>query len=168
MEEGLNPATDKVKPAKAAATPVPESFRQQILSVFPCREQDIRTYSPLALAFLGDGVYSMIARTIVVSAGNRQAAKMHNDSIRYVSAHAQALVADAIRDLLTPEEERMLHRGRNSNPEHHAKNASLEDYLWATGLETLCGYLYLTDRTDRLLFLLHEGMTRAGLMDGKD
>ena len=120
-------------------------------------------YSPLALAFLGDGVYSLIVRTMVISKGNRQAEKLHNDTRKYVSAQAQARIGDAIQELLTEEEARIYRRGRNANPYHHAKNATLEEYLKATALETLCGYLYLKDETDRFLELLKAGIERAGI-----
>jgi ribonuclease-3 family protein len=138
-----------------------EGFRKLVLEAFPQKDVDIRTYSPLALAFLGDAVYSLIARTMVVSKGNRQAEKLHNETKHLVSAHAQAMIGDAIQDLLTEEEIRIYKRGHNSNPYHHAKNQSLDDYLKATALETLCGYLYLQDKTDRFLELMKEGIQRT-------
>lgn len=140
-----------------------KGLREEILQVFPQKEVDIRTYSPLGLAFLGDGVYSVIVRTMVISKGNRQAEKLHNETRALVSAAAQAKIGDAIADLLTEEEAAIYRRGRNSNPYHHAKNASMEDYLKATALETLCGYLYLKDETARFLALLKAGIERAGL-----
>lgn len=139
-------------------------LRQEIMDAFPHREVDIRTYSPPALAFLGDAVYSLIVRTILVSKGNRQAEKLHNESIRYVCASYQAALGDAIGDMLTEEEKKIYRRGLNSNPYHHTKSTSLDEYLKATALETLCGYLYLQDRTDRILFLIRKGTEQ---LDGK-
>ena len=127
-----------------------ESLRTLILKEFPHEEIDIRTYSPGTLAFLGDAVYSLVIRTILVSKGNRQAEKLHNETTFYVRAEQQA-----------EEEKKVYRRGRNSNPYHHAKSSSMEEYLQATALEALCGYLYLQDRTDRLLELLREGIRRA-------
>ncbi len=138
-----------------------ESVREQILKEFPHAPVDIRTYSPLALAFLGDAVYSLVIRTIIISKGNRQAEKLHNETTYYVCAQRQAEIGGAIYDLLTPEEQRVYRRGRNANPYHHAKSASLEVYLQATALEALCGYLYLQDKTERLLDLLREGVLRT-------
>ena len=135
----------------------------QIRAVFPPGETDVRRYSPLALAFLGDGVYSLIVRTIVVGKGNRQAEKLHNETKDLVSAQAQARIGDAIQDLLTEEETHTYRRGHNASPEHHPKNATMEEYLKATALETLCGYLYLQDDMKRLLDLLREGMQRIGI-----
>lgn len=139
-----------------------DSFRKEILQYFPQKEADIRTYSPLALAFLGDAVYSLVVRTIVVSKGNRQAEKLHNETRRYVSAGAQAAIGRAIWEKLTEEEKKIYKRGRNSSPYHHAKHATLADYMEATALESLCGYLYLQDRMDRFLELLEYGITAAG------
>lgn len=167
MEESLNVRSHEGVDAVPAARPgdVMDSrpILQDIQCFFPQDEVDIRTYSPLALAFLGDAVYSVVIRTIVVRKGNRQAEKLHNETKNLVSAHAQAAVADAIQDLLTEEEARIYKRGHNSNPYHHAKNATLSDYLKATGLETLCGYLYLKGELPRFLGLLREGIERAAL-----
>ena len=140
-----------------------KGLREEILERFPQKQTDIRMYSPLALAFLGDGVYSLIVRTMVISKGNRQVEKLHNDTRKYVSAQAQARIGDAIQEFLTEEEARIYRRGRNANPYHHAKNATLEEYLKATALETLCGYLYLKDETARFLELLKAGIERAGI-----
>ena len=67
-----------------------ESLRGLILREFPHEEIDIRTYSPGTLAFLGDAVYSLVIRTILVSKGNRQAEKLHNETTFYVRAEQQA------------------------------------------------------------------------------
>ena len=138
-----------------------ESLRSLILKEFPHEEVDIRTYSPSTLAFLGDAVYSLVIRTILVSKGNRQAEKLHNETTYYVRAQQQAEIGMAVYDLMTEEEKKIYRRGRNSNPYHHAKSASMEEYLQATALEALCGYLYLQGRTDRLIELLREGIART-------
>lgn len=138
-----------------------ESLRQEIVHVFPCKVADIRTYSPLTLAFLGDAVYSIVIRTIIVSKGNRRPEKLHNESEKYVCAAGQAAVAEAIRPMLSEEEETIFRRGLNSNPNHHAKNATIKDYLQATALEALCGYLYLKDETVRLLELISTGLEKT-------
>ena len=129
-------------------------------------DADIRTFSPLALAFLGDAVYSLIIRTSVLAKGNRQAEKLHNETTRLVRAQKQAAIGKAIYDLLTTEEKKVYRRGRNSHPMHHAKGASLEEYLQATALETLCGYLYLQGRTERLMELLRTGLQMTQRRNG--
>lgn len=136
-------------------------LKGQILETFEQKEKDIRTYSPLTLAFLGDGVYSLIIRTAVVEEGNRPADKLHRRTTEFVCAARQAEIGDAIEELLTQEEYRVYHRGGNANPSHHAKSASLAEYLKATALETLCGYLYLQGQTERLIWLIREGIRRT-------
>lgn len=172
MEESLRTDKSGLDNVTAGVIKCPEGAdgwvdRKPVLAdigdFFPQKETDIRTYSPLALAFLGDAVYSLIVRTIIVEKGNRQAEKLHNETTHLVSARAQASVGDAIKDLLTEEEARIYRRGHNSNPYHHAKNASLSDYLKATGVETLCGYLYLKGELPRILELLRAGIQGAGL-----
>ena len=128
---------------------------------------DLRTVSPLSLAFLGDAVYSLIIRTSVLEKGNRQAQKLHNETTRLVRAQKQAAIGRVIYDLLTPEEKKIYRRGRNSHPMHHAKGASLEEYLQATALEALCGYLYLQGRTQRLMDLLRTGLQMTQRRDGE-
>ena len=80
-----------------------------------------------------------------------------------VCASAQAKVGDAIQDLLTEEEKKIWKRGRNSTPGHRAKNATAEDYLKATALETLCGWMYLRDENERMLTLIRQGIERTEL-----
>ena len=133
-------------------------MREQILRYFPCEETDIRTYSPLTLAFLGDAVFSLVIRTITVSKGNRQAHKLHDETKTYVSAQGQAKIADCILPLLSGQEAAVYKRGLNANPYHHAKNASWEEYRKATALEALFGWLYLSGGTERILELLRCGV----------
>jgi ribonuclease-3 family protein len=168
MEEGIT-AADEGAGQDAGAMTAEEGagpdagFRQTVLRIFPQKPVDPNSYSPLALAFLGDAVYSLLIRTVMVSEGNRQADKLHKESSALVCAAAQAEVGDAIRDLLTEEERKIWKRGRNSTPGHHAKNATAEDYLKATALETLCGWLYLRDENERMLTLIREGIARTEL-----
>lgn len=129
---------------------------------FDLKEVDIRTYSPLTLAYIGDAVYDLIFRTAVVQKGNTSANKLHNQTIRYVKAPAQALLAEAIMEELTPEELSVYKRGRNAKPYTMAKNATMGEYKKATGLEALVGYLYLTDRMERVLALIQIGLHNKG------
>lgn len=144
----------------------PESAGPELFSLYGA-DLDLRTVSPLSLAFLGDAVYSLIIRTSVLEKGNRQAQKLHNETTRLVRAQKQAAIGRSIYDLLTSEEKKVYRRGRNSHPMHHAKGASLEEYLQATALETLCGYLYLQGRTQRLMDLLRTGLQMTQRRDGE-
>jgi ribonuclease-3 family protein len=126
--------------------------------------RDIRTYSPLTLAYVGDGIYDLIIRTMVVERANRPANDLHRLTIRYVSANAQSkIVRELIKDF-TEEEQSVYRRGKNSKPHTTAKNASVADYMRATGFEAVLGYLYLTGRMQRVLELVKKGVF---VVDGK-
>lgn len=128
---------------------------------FDLKEVDIRTYSPLTLAYIGDAVYDLIIRTIVVEKGNASANKLHRKTIEYVKAPAQAELIESVLEELTEEERAVYRRGRNAKPYTMAKNATINEYKKATGLEALVGYLYLTDQTERILELIKTGLHKA-------
>ena len=134
----------------------------KIKQEFDCKEVDLRTYSPLTLAFLGDCAYDIIIRTVVVERGNRAPQGLHKKKSYLVNAKTQKEIIESIQDLLTPEEEDIYRRGRNAKSYTTAKNASVGDYRKATGFEALLGYLYLDDNMDRVLFLVKEGLKRIG------
>lgn len=130
---------------------------------FGCGEIDIRTYSPLTLAYIGDAIYDLVIRTIVVERGNRSANNLHKKTVTYVNARVQARMIDALEEELTEEEAAVYHRGRNAKSYTTAKNASVIEYRKATGFEALCGYLYLQGRQERMLYLIREAIVRIGL-----
>lgn len=136
---------------------------EEIKMCFPGKEQDIRTYSPLTLAYIGDVVYDLIIRTVVVERANRPVNELHRVTVRYVSANAQSRIVQALQDSLTEEEKSVYRRGKNAKPHTMAKNASPADYLKATGFEAVVGYLYLTGRMERVLELVKQGIELAGL-----
>lgn len=135
---------------------------EKIKQEFDCGDVDLRTYSPLTLAFLGDCVYDIIIRTVVVERGNRAPQGLHKKKSYLVNAKTQKELIESIQDLLTSEEEDIYRRGRNAKSYTTAKNASVGDYRKATGFEALLGYLYLDDKMDRVLFLVKEGLNRIG------
>lgn len=128
---------------------------------YPLSEQTLRSYSALALAYMGDSVYEMLVRTMVVLAGNERPQHYHKKTVDLVSAAAQTKLMQKIRPMLSKEEETVYRRGRNSKVISPAKNQSLHDYRIATGFEALVGYLYLAGRKDRLMELF-----RAGIGEG--
>ena len=130
--------------------------------IFDCKEQDIRSFSPLTLAYIGDAVYDLVIRTIVVERGNKAANVLHKTTVKYVNAAAQAAIIQAVLDVMTEEELAVYMRGRNAKSNTMAKNASVEDYRKATGMEALIGYLYLSNRFHRVLELVKLGMEKAG------
>lgn len=126
-------------------------------------ETDVRSYSPLTLAYIGDAVYDLIVRTVVVERGNKAANLLHRDTVKYVNAGTQARIIEGLQEQLTPEELAVYKRGRNAKSNTSAKNASITDYRKATGFEALIGYLYLADDFDRILELVQTGLEGAGL-----
>lgn len=122
------------------------------------QKQDVRAYSPLTLAYIGDAVYEMIIRTIIVERGNAPVNKLHKRSASLVKAPAQAAMMAVIEPMLTEEETHIFKRGRNAKSYTSAKNASMIDYRIATGFEALVGYLYLSDRYDRIVTLVKAGL----------
>ncbi len=119
---------------------------------------DPKSYSPLSLAYIGDAIYEIVIRTIVMSAGNMSVNKYHKKSSSMVKASAQAGVYDNIKEKLTDEEAAVYKRGRNAKSATAAKNASIVEYRMATGVEALIGYLYLSGRTARALELIKIGL----------
>lgn len=120
---------------------------------FGLKKKDIRTYSPLTLAYIGDGIFDLIIRTIVVDKGNTSPNELHRHTSSIVKAHTQALMVEALEKELTSEEYDVYRRGRNAKSVTTAKNASVADYRKATGFEALMGYLYLEDKFVRAVFL---------------
>lgn len=153
MEEGVRKLPQKDTAGLSA----------MIRSVFPQKEVDIRTYSPLTLAYIGDAIYDLIIRTAVVGSANRPANDLHRITVRFVSATAQARIIEALMDTLTEEEQSVYRRGRNSKPHTTAKNATPADYMKATGFEAVLGYLYLKDDLERVLELVQTGIALAGM-----
>jgi ribonuclease-3 family protein len=119
---------------------------------------DIRSYSPLVLAYIGDGVYELVIRSILVGRGNTQANKLHKKASTLVNAAAQSAMLERIRPELTEEELQVFKRGRNANSATMARHATMSDYRRATGFEALMGYLYLKGDMKRILELVKLGL----------
>ena len=69
-------------------------------------------------------------------------------------------MVDALEEELTEEEASVCRRGRNAKSYTAAKNASIIEYRKATGLEALCGYLYLQGQQERMLELIKKGLEK--------
>jgi Uncharacterized protein conserved in bacteria len=127
---------------------------------FELKSVDIRTYSPLTLAYIGDGIYDLFIRTIIVGEGNCQANKLHKKVSELVKATKQSKMAKKLKEHFTEEERQIYKRGRNAKSNSVAKNASVSDYRRATGFEAVMGYLYLTNQLDRIVDLIKLGLTK--------
>ena len=128
---------------------------------FSLPDTDLKTYSPLTLAFIGDVVYDLIIRTLVVEQGNAPVNKLHKKVSSMVKASAQMELFHRVEDMLTEEELAVYKRGRNAKSFTTAKNASITEYRTATGFEALIGYLYLDDRLNRALAIVKTGIERG-------
>ncbi len=126
--------------------------------LFHLKDQDIRSYSPLTLAYIGDGVYELVIRTILVKKGNCPVNRMHKKASSLVKASAQSAIMEKIEDQLTEEEHAVYRRGRNAHSPTMAKHATMADYRRATGFEALIGYLYLSEEYTRMLDLIRMGI----------
>ena len=134
---------------------------------FELEYQDIRTYSPLTLAYIGDAIYELVIRTILVEKGNTQVNKLHKRASRLVKASSQSAMIEKLKPYLTEEEMGVFKRGRNAKAATMAKNATMSDYRRATGFEALMGYLYLTEQWERMLELMKTGI-REVEQDGEN
>lgn len=138
------------------------SFLKEAEEAFGLTLPDVRSYSGLALAFIGDGAYELAVRTLIISRGNTQVNRMHRQCSELVKAPAQAAMIRAVFDRLTKEEQAVCRRGHNTKPHTKAKNATTDDYLWATGLEALCGWLYLRHDQHRMMEIIRTGLSAIG------
>ena len=117
-------------------------------------QTDINMLSPLTWAYIGDAVYELYIRTNLVNNTKLKPNKLHIESIKFVKAKAQAELLKRIENKLTEEEKDIVRRGRNAENHHLPKNADPADYMYATALEALIGYLYLTRKDERLIEIL--------------
>lgn len=127
-----------------------------IKSGLSLEKQDICSYSPLTLAYIGDAVYELVIRSMIVTQGNAPVNKLHRQSSSLVKAETQAEYVKYFleKGLLNEEEMRIYKRGRNAQSYTKAKNASVTDYRMATGFEALIGFLYLSGQSERMLELV--------------
>jgi ribonuclease-3 family protein len=147
MEKGLNAPPDPNSPS--------QSIRENLEKTYS-REQ-VAAMNPLALAYVGDGIYSDAIRKYLLGCGHQNVNLMTKTSILYVRASAQAEIIHCLLPNLTADEERIVKRGRNT-ASLVPKNAHPSDYRYATGFEALIGYLYLSGDFDRLNNLIIESI----------
>lgn len=123
-------------------------FDFQNIFVAPMQEKDLIEMSPIALAFIGDGVHTMYVRDLVIKGG--ASVGFHKKSAGQCNAKAQAIKLDGLMPSLTQKEQDIVRRARNAKTHNIAKNSDIETYKKATSFEALVGYLYLTGNYERL------------------
>ena len=165
MEESMNPAG--APGLSSAAEPETASEQGNLMRLLNSADgEDASLFSPLVLAYLGDAVYELMIRTMVVKKGNRQVNKMNRETTGYVRASAQASMMRILEPLLTEKEHAVYKRGRNAKSYTMAKHATMIDYRTATAFEALAGYLWLSGDTGRLMQLIGIGMAKSRESDG--
>ena len=112
----------------------------------------------MTLAYIGDGVYELVIRTILVKHGNCPVNQLHTRASSLVKASAQSAMMEILEPMLTPEELAVYKRGRNAHSPTMAKHATMADYRRATGFEALMGYLYLKEDFLRIFQLVRAGI----------
>ena len=122
------------------------------------KQIDPKQCSPLVLAYVGDCVFDLIVKTMVVGRGNRPVHRLHEETSRYVQASAQSYMMRFMQEHLNEEEHAVYRRGRNARSVSPAKNQSITDYRRATGFEALIGHLYLSEEYERLTELVTIGL----------
>ncbi len=132
-----------------------EVLNSTLFASAPLTKTEAKQYSPLTLAFLGDAVYSLLVREMLLKTANQPTNKLHKESIKLVNANCQAEMIKKVLNELTDEEEAIFKRGRNAHSGHVPKHQSDADYRYATGLETLYGYLYLTGDFSRIMYIFN-------------
>ena len=112
-----------------------------------------RLLAPEVMAYVGDGIYELFIRNLVLERKLGKGQALHEGTVKYVNASAQAKLLAEIRDELTKDEESIVRRGRNCDV-NIPNNANPSEYCHSTGFEALLGYLYLEENEERLLALL--------------
>ena len=121
-------------------------------------EKEIRLMSPLVLAYVGDAVLELYIRNYLVNKKAVSINVLHKTATNYVKAKAQSMVVHGLKDILTEAEWSYVKKGRNQKMHRAAKNATIQDYRYATGYEALLGYLFFTNQTKRLDELISESI----------
>ena len=138
-----------------------ETGLSELKELFELKDRDLRTYSPLTLAYIGDGVYELVIRTILVKKGNCPVNQLHKKASSLVGA--QSKMMELLEPDLTEEELAVYKRGRNAHSPTMAKHATMADYRRATGFEALMGYLYLKEDYSRIVELVRKGIPEENL-----
>lgn len=139
------------------------SLLEEIHVAFGEKNVDLRTFSPLTLAYIGDAIYEVVIRTLVVEDGQKAPNTLHKHTTKLVKAQTQSALAQILLEDMTDKEQDVYRRGKNTKVHSAAKNATLTDYRRATGFETVCGYLYLNGETGRMIELIKLGLEKLGL-----
>lgn len=121
-------------------------------------EIDVNQMSPLTWAYMGDSVYENYVREYLVTNTKYKPHKLHIEATKLVKAQAQAHILKELENILTDDEKEIVRRTRNTENHHLPKNATVQEYMYATAFEGLLGYLYLTKQEERLQEILYKSL----------
>ena len=121
-------------------------------------EEEAKLKNPQVLAFIGDAVYSLYVRNLIVLNNEGKSGELHKLTTKFVKAKSQSETIEKIMPLLTEKENDIFRRGRNYKTQSVAKNSSVQEYHRATGFEAVLGYLYLSGQFERINQLLKVGV----------
>ena len=119
---------------------------------------DINTINIISLAYLGDSIYEVYIREMLIKKGFVKVEELTKIATKYVSAKGQAAILKDLIDknYITQEELDIIKRGRNYKRSSHPKHTDIITYKYSTGFEALIGYLYLSKRQERLTEILNK------------
>ena len=127
-------------------------------------ERKVRQLNTDVLAYIGDAVFEVFIRELMLEEGRLRANSLHRSATMYVNARAQAAGVRGMLDELAEDERRIVMRARNHKITSRAKNADPRTYKWATGFEALLGHLFLTGEEARLAWVMNRAVE---IIDGK-
>lgn len=121
-------------------------------------EIDVNQMSPLTWAYMGDCIYEKYVREYLVTSTKYKPHKLHIEATKLVKASAQAHILQELENELSDDEKEIIRRTRNTENHHLPKNATVQEYMYATAFEGLIGYLYLTKQEERLTEILKKSI----------
>ena len=125
----------------------------------------LHSVNPIVLAFMGDCVYEFAIRDYVIRKfPTMKIHAVHRKAVSFAKASSQANVVQKLHemDFLTEEEWSWVKKGRNQHS-MIPKNASPMEYRYATGFETLLGYLHFVNQQDRIRLIVEEAIKIVGV-----
>ena len=132
-----------------------ETLIEEILVNIKKTDKEIKSYSLLSLAFLGDSIHSLFVRSKIVSDKTFKVKDLHSKTTKFVKAKSQSFVLEKILETLTEDEKQIVKSGRNAKTNNIAKNSTIKDYKLATAFECLLGFLALQNNFTRLNLILN-------------
>ena len=133
-----------------------EELRKKIHALDPVLDPE--KIRPLALAYLGDTIFDLYVRSILVMTRSTGPKDMHIAASNIVNAASQARIIKRLLPSLSEKEMAVFKAARNQKPQTLPRNMSPVDYKLATGLDALLGYLFITEQDERLMELLEQGV----------